>query len=103
MAPIRRRRPRPFPRPGPPPPSPPPVLPPGVRRTREPEYGAIGGTPESARDQIGALGGTSGHGSPEGVVVGSPGDTYVNLDGGANLTFWVKESGVDTNTGWVAK
>jgi len=64
---------------------------------------AVGGSPESARTQIGALGGSSGFGSPEGVVVGSPGDLYVDLNGGVGLTFWVKETGVGTNTGWAAK
>jgi hypothetical protein len=37
------------------------------------------------------------------VVVGSPGDLYVDLNGGVGLTFWVKETGVGTNTGWAAK
>jgi hypothetical protein len=45
----------------------------------------------------------SGNGSPNDVVIGSPGDIYTNRSGGANTTLWVKESGVDTNTGWVAK
>jgi hypothetical protein len=64
---------------------------------------AMGGTLESARSQIGALGGTYGHGSPEGVVWGSPGDLYADLDGGAGTTLWVKESGVSTQTGWISK
>lgn len=46
---------------------------------------------------------SSGVGSPNGVVVGNPGDYYTNKSGGANTTLWVKESGVGTNTGWVAK
>jgi len=45
----------------------------------------------------------TGAGSPNGVVTGSPGDLYTNTNGGANSTLWVKESGVGTNTGWVAK
>jgi hypothetical protein len=44
-----------------------------------------------------------GSGSPEGVRVGSPGDLYVDTDGGAGTTFWVKETGVNTDTGWDAK
>ena len=44
-----------------------------------------------------------GTGSPEGVVMGGLGDLYINTDGGASTTLYVKESGVDTNTGWVAK
>jgi hypothetical protein len=46
---------------------------------------------------------SAGAGNPNGVVVGSPGDIYSNTNGGANTTLWVKESGVGTNTGWVAK
>jgi hypothetical protein len=44
-----------------------------------------------------------GTGSPNGVIVATLGDTYINQSGGANTTLWVKESGVNTNTGWVAK
>jgi hypothetical protein len=47
-------------------------------------------------------GGASGTGSPEGVLTGSVGDTYRRTDGGAGTTFYVKESGNATNTGWVA-
>jgi hypothetical protein len=43
----------------------------------------------------------SGLGDPNGVVFGDPGDAYFNRSGGPS-TFWVKESGVNTNTGWVA-
>lgn len=44
-----------------------------------------------------------GAGSPNGAVVGSPGDFYFDTNGGASVTFYVKESGSATNTGWVAK
>lgn len=44
-----------------------------------------------------------GTGSPNSTMLGRPGDTYQNLSGGAAATLWVKESGIDTNTGWVAK
>ena len=44
-----------------------------------------------------------GNGSPEGVVVGSPGDLYFRKNGGASTCLYVKESGTTTNTGWVAK
>lgn len=44
-----------------------------------------------------------GNGSPNGVVVASPGSTYRNRLGGAGTTLYVKESGAGTNTGWVAK
>lgn len=46
---------------------------------------------------------SSGTGSPNSAVVGSPCDIYVNKSGGAGTTLWVKESGSATNTGWVAK
>jgi hypothetical protein len=45
----------------------------------------------------------AGVGDPNGVVVGSPGDMYLNQAGGANTTLYVKESGSGTNTGWVGK
>ena len=43
-----------------------------------------------------------GTGTPEGVVTAEVGSTYRRLDGGANTTFYVKESGTG-DTGWVAK
>jgi hypothetical protein len=45
----------------------------------------------------GGGGGLAGHGSPEGVVSASPGQTYWDQD---NDTLWVKDSGSGTNTGW---
>jgi hypothetical protein len=44
-----------------------------------------------------------GNGSPESVVTGNVGDTYSNKTGGAGTTLYVKESGNNTNTGWIAK
>jgi hypothetical protein len=46
---------------------------------------------------------SSGSGSPEGVVPGSPGDFYTNTTGGEGQTLWVKETGVGTATGWQNK
>jgi hypothetical protein len=46
---------------------------------------------------------SSGTGDPNGVVIGSQGDLYSRTDGGAGTTFYVKESGTATNTGWVGK
>jgi hypothetical protein len=43
-----------------------------------------------------------GNGSPEGVLVATPGSRYLNEAGGAGSTLWVKESGSGT-TGWVGK
>lgn len=61
-----------------------------------------------AGGQIETLGGnalkiTSGSGSPNGVVTASPGALYLNVGGGSINTLWVKESGTDTDTGWIAK
>lgn len=41
---------------------------------------------------------TPGTGSPEGVVSGSPGDTYWDTDGGF---YYVKVTGSETTTGWL--
>jgi hypothetical protein len=58
-------------------------------------------TTTSAR--IGGIAIRTGSGSPNSAVTGSLGDLYVNDEGGAGQTLWVKESGWDTDTGWVAK
>lgn len=42
-----------------------------------------------------------GRGSPTGVVNAPPGSTFRNLNGGAGMTFWVKQTGTG-NTGWAA-
>jgi hypothetical protein len=49
------------------------------------------------------LGICSGSGSPNGVIIGNPGNLYLNRSGGAGTTLYVKESGSGTNTGWIAK
>ena len=46
---------------------------------------------------------TAGAGSPEGNLTAHIGSMYTRTDGGASTTLYVKESGVFTNTGWVAK
>ena len=43
-----------------------------------------------------------GTGTPEGNVTAGVGSIYHRLDGGANTSFYVKESGT-SNTGWAAK
>jgi len=40
--------------------------------------------------------------SPEGLITAPVGSTYHRLDGGANTSFYVKESGAG-NLGWVGK
>lgn len=45
---------------------------------------------------------SAGTGSPEGFVAAAVGSTYRRIDGEANKTFYVKETGVG-NTGWIAK
>ena len=44
----------------------------------------------------------AGSGTPEAAVTASPGSLYVDTDGGASVTLYVKESGTAA-TGWVAK
>jgi len=44
----------------------------------------------------------SGAGTPEGAVTGSVGDVFLRSDGAAGTSFYVKETGTATNTGWVA-
>lgn len=44
----------------------------------------------------------SGTGSPEGVVVGTIGDTFIRTDGSTGTVWYVKESGTG-NTGWAPK
>jgi len=71
-----------------------------VRASGHATFGAVESkVPGAARGAVW----TSGTGAPNGTVVGSPGDMYSDLAGGANTTLWVKESGAATNTGWVAK
>jgi len=43
----------------------------------------------------------SGVGSPNGFVVGTPGDFYTDTAGGIGATLWIKETGIATNVGWV--
>lgn len=45
----------------------------------------------------------SGYGTPENAITAKIGSIYKRLDGGASTTLYVKESGANTNTGWVAK
>ena len=44
----------------------------------------------------------TGEGAPEGKVAAAPGSLYVNLNGGAGATLWVKEAGKG-KSGWAAK
>ena len=44
-----------------------------------------------------------GTGSPNGVITASPPALYLNLSGGAGTTLWIKETGSNTNVGWVGK
>jgi len=45
----------------------------------------------------------SGAGSPEGAIAAPQGLTYSRTDGGAGTTWYVKETGGATSTGWSAK
>lgn len=44
-----------------------------------------------------------GTGTPNAQVTSSPPAVYWNRSGGAGTTFYIKESGINTNTGWVGK
>jgi hypothetical protein len=44
-----------------------------------------------------------GAGSPEGVYTAKIGSLYLRTNGGAGTCLYIKESGSNTNTGWVAK
>lgn len=50
----------------------------------------------------GTLAFTNGAGTPENVVTAPPGALYLDTNGGAGVTLYVKESGVGS-VGWVAK
>ncbi len=52
---------------------------------------------------IGAGRQLTGIGDPTGAVLGNVGDIYLRLDGAPGQTLYVKETGNDTDTGWVAK
>lgn len=45
----------------------------------------------------------SGTLTPQGRLVGNPGDLFLRTDGGTSTTLYVKETGTNTATGWVAK
>jgi hypothetical protein len=45
----------------------------------------------------------AGIGTPEGKVAARVGATYHRLDGGAATSYYVKESGGNTSSGWAAK
>jgi hypothetical protein len=45
----------------------------------------------------------SGNGTPEGKVAAYKGSLYLQKDGAASTTLYVKTSGDGTNTGWTAK
>lgn len=44
----------------------------------------------------------AGAGTPNGVVTAALGSIYLNTSGGANVSIYIKESGVG-NTGWIGK
>jgi hypothetical protein len=45
----------------------------------------------------------AGLGDPNRKVIGNIGDIFQRLDGTPGSTFYVKETGNSTDTGWVAK
>jgi hypothetical protein len=46
---------------------------------------------------------TWGEGTPEGRILANVGSMYLRQDGGAGTTFYIKETGKNSTTGWVAK
>lgn len=62
-----------------------------------------GETPDEGTIRLGPVNIHYGSGTPLGNVTGSPPDLYLRLDGGAATCLYVKESGVETTAGWVAK
>lgn len=62
-----------------------------------------GNTPDHQTGVVGQGYFLTGTGAPNGVVTASRGAIYTRADGGSNTTLYVKETGDNTNTGWVAK
>jgi hypothetical protein len=65
-----------------------------------------GDNPIAAIPQMMMLGSAQiivGTGSPASVVVANVGSLFLRTDGGASTTLYVKESGNNASTGWVAK
>jgi hypothetical protein len=54
-------------------------------------------------EQLAKLTAREGYGAPNGQAMGSVGDLYVDRAGGAGAVLYVKESGTNTLSGWVAK
>lgn len=68
--------------------------------------GPVGRNFQQLQDELQVLTGLAvfvGSGSPNGAVIASPPALYFNRAGGAGVTIYVKESGMNTNTGWVGK
>lgn len=63
----------------------------------------VGSTPDHETGVVVPATIIMGTGAPNGVVTGSRGNIYLRTDGGAGSTFYVKETGDNTNTGWSAK
>lgn len=65
--------------------------------------GSLSSVQATGRTSIGGARWSYGSGDPNGVLAGNPGELYSSTAGGSGATVYVKESGVDTNTGWTAK
>ncbi len=79
---------------------------PFVGLTNFPEHCLVSGGATSVGGTASASGGGRtllGLGDPTSLVRGNVGDLFQRLDGGAGSTFYVKESGNGTTTGWTAK
>ena len=63
--------------------------------------GLVFGYGVRANNNISSL--TFGEGTPEGKILANVGSIYLRQDGGTGTTFYVKETGKNTTSGWVAK
>lgn len=63
----------------------------------------LGNVPAHDTGVIGYVPIFQGTGTPEGAITASRGAIFLRTDGGTGTTFYVKETGDATNTGWVAK
>lgn len=65
--------------------------------------GALAGNKITSELILWTVGVKQGTGDPNGSVFGRVGHVFLRRDGGAGTSFYVKESGDNTNTGWVGK
>lgn len=67
------------------------------------DFGPIDRNFAAIATALNALGFYWGTGDPNGQVTASVGAVFRRQDGGTGTTLWIKESGTNTNSGWVGK